>query len=554
MDDATEVAVPCVHASGFVAPGSSASEATGVSSGIVLPSDDEVLSDAQRILVAAELGFSETAFVTALKAQRSTASCDVSLRYFSPTDEVELSTHASVACIGVLHERNLLGGCRKGTLHTRAGAVRFEVRGGDAQDVGLETLDLEGPLVALAVGGESARDAAGPTATAATGSSNAVFIEQPAPTLDAPLSAAWVHTVERALFPGGPTLTADSPAGGLDPTWPPRVASTGLRDLLVAVSPESLTVMAPDMERVAELSRRLGTVGVHAFCPSRGGASVGAALPAGREGADALRAQPSSPRRRAVGFSETLCRASDYCVRNFAPLFGIDEEAATASSNCALACALWASGAAPSARPLTFAQGEALGAPSCVTVLPPPPAATTADPSNGMRPAAAARGAWVGGAYRVDGEQLARLDIESLMRAVTPSRPSTSLASAPRVPTHLASPPPSQRTPSQPHPSHTHPLGLAVPSPAGCAACKGAKRGLCGETFCRRCGRPYRMANAADPDNGMGVSAGGTGSHHSAGSVGTSSRRKGGWCDAFVGSLAIRIHRMVRGTVELDEL
>ena len=56
--------------------------------------------------------------------------------------------------------------------------------------------------------------------------------------------------------------------------------------------------------------------------------------------------------------------------RNFAPLYGIDEESATGSSNGALACHLFEKGMLPpgSEQRLLFRQGDNLGAPSDIYV------------------------------------------------------------------------------------------------------------------------------------------------------------------------------------------
>jgi predicted PhzF superfamily epimerase YddE/YHI9 len=109
------------HVLGFSVDGRGGNDA-----GIVLPSDGGALSDRQRLAVAAKLGFSETVFVTSLRP--GARACEVSLRYFTPIDEVELCGHATIACLGLLHERGLLGGARSGTLMTRAGAVSFTIR------------------------------------------------------------------------------------------------------------------------------------------------------------------------------------------------------------------------------------------------------------------------------------------------------------------------------------------------------------------------------------------------------------------------------------------
>ena len=66
-DDADEeelvpqLRVPYVHATGF-----SVALRGGNDAGVVLPGEGSALSDRQRLAVAAQLGFSETVFVTSL--------------------------------------------------------------------------------------------------------------------------------------------------------------------------------------------------------------------------------------------------------------------------------------------------------------------------------------------------------------------------------------------------------------------------------------------------------------------------------------------------------
>merc|ERR1712060_780029 len=89
--------------------------------------------------------------------------------------------------------------------------------------------------------------------------------------------------------------------------------------------------MKPDFPAIAELSRELDVTGVHAF--TFGGGSLEDPLP----------------------------------VRNFAPLYGIDEESATGTSNCALACALRSSGRLERDE-CHFTQGVGMGMPSRIVV------------------------------------------------------------------------------------------------------------------------------------------------------------------------------------------
>merc|ERR1719215_2466455 len=88
------------------------------------------------------------------------------------------------------------------------------------------------------------------------------------------------------------------------------------------------------MEAVSELSKELHVVGMHVFA-LRGTADGSEQIP----------------------------------VRNFAPLYGIDEESATGTSNCALACALLSSGCVVAGtQELTFAQGHCMDSPSRIAV------------------------------------------------------------------------------------------------------------------------------------------------------------------------------------------
>ena len=127
-----------------------------------------------------------------------------------------------IACLGLLHARGLLGGARAGTLSTRAGTVRFSIRAAASNPP---------PLAADAL----VLDPDGLASTAAIPSQprDAIFMQQLAPTIEAPLSAEETAEVARALFP---ELAAAEPlsTGGIDTKWPPRVASTGLRDLMGA--------------------------------------------------------------------------------------------------------------------------------------------------------------------------------------------------------------------------------------------------------------------------------------------------------------------------------
>lgn len=105
----------------------------------------------------------------------------------------------------------------------------------------------------------------------------------------------------------------------------PAVSNTGLADIMLPLkSAEVLANLEPDMDAIAKLSKKLDVTGVHAFAIEK----------------DAL-----------------------HC-RNFAPLYGIDEEAATGTSTGALTYYLYKHGIIKPNETNMFIQGEAMGKPS----------------------------------------------------------------------------------------------------------------------------------------------------------------------------------------------
>lgn len=113
------------------------------------------------------------------------------------------------------------------------------------------------------------------------------------------------------------------------PAMPVEIVSTGLPDIILPVSTlAELEALNPDMEALSQLSRELEVVGVHAFS--------------------------------AVGDQFTAH------VRNFAPLYGVDEESATGTANAALTHYLQRRGMAVPGADYSFMQGEKMGRPSVV--------------------------------------------------------------------------------------------------------------------------------------------------------------------------------------------
>lgn len=213
----------------------------GNKAGVVLGRDD--LTSVQKIKIAKELGYSETAFVS------DSCKADFKLKYFTPTDEVPLCGHATIAAFSTLNLLNRLDKTEY-AIETEAGIFSIQIR-----EDGL------------------------------------IFMEQNCPT--------YLNELNPDIFSG--CIEKDY----IDDRFPIQIVSTGLNDIMLPVdSTEHLKRLSPDYEMIAKMSRKTGVVGVHAFA---------------------------------------LIRDSDITAicRNFAPLYGIDEESATGTASCALACYLF---------------------------------------------------------------------------------------------------------------------------------------------------------------------------------------------------------------------
>lgn len=226
--------------------------------------------ESEMLALAKELGFSETAFV--LPLDKNT----IQLRYFTPTDEVDLCGHATVAAFHGLLQWGAIESGQTYTGRTLAGDLNIDV----ATD-GTVWLDMAPPQEL----GELTQE-----------DSDALY----------------------KMYGLQP-----QDAGGLRPA----MVSSGLPDIMMPIATrELLAVLQPDMGAITELSKKLNVTGVHAFVPGDG----------------------------------EICAY----VRNFAPLYGIDEEAATGTANGALTYYLYRRGLVKPGEINRFLQGEAMGRPS----------------------------------------------------------------------------------------------------------------------------------------------------------------------------------------------
>ncbi|MFG2636812.1 PhzF family phenazine biosynthesis isomerase [Streptomyces sp. NPDC048362] len=176
--------------------------AGGNPAGVVL--DATALDAAAMLTTAAEVGYSETAFITAADQ----AARRFRLRYFSPLAEVAFCGHATVATAVALTER-----------------------------IG------PGPLVFDTPVGEIALD----TSTAPAGSVTATLTS--VPTRSRPASEAEVHA----------SLTALRWSSEDDPALPPHVAFGGNEHLVLAVATrERLAALDYDFDALADVMHRHG--------------------------------------------------------------------------------------------------------------------------------------------------------------------------------------------------------------------------------------------------------------------------------------------------------
>ena len=183
----------------------------GNPAGVVLLEHADFPCDELMQQVAAELRYSETAFV------RYEGNSTFTLRYFTPCGEVDLCGHATIASFGVLLHEGVVSKGETCFIHTLAG---------DLQVVADEQVMMQMATSTLL-----------PTA----------------------VDAERLHRIM-----GGDIMQW--------PSLPIEVISTGLPDIMLPVaSLDALHALQPDMDALAEMSQELGVTGVHSFALSDDG-------------------------------------------------------------------------------------------------------------------------------------------------------------------------------------------------------------------------------------------------------------------------------------------
>jgi len=245
---------------------------------VILPEGADFPSDEVMVKTAAELRYSETAFIKKLNDK------EFNIRYFTPAAEVDLCGHATIGSFKALLEGGYIADNANYINHTMAGDLNIDVTNGQV------LMDMASPVKINEIADEEG-------------------------------------LVELYKIMG--LDYADQKAKGV--TLTPQMISTGLPDIMMPVASQAdLEAIAPDFPALSKLSERYEVVGVHAFT--------------------------------------TDCEEGTTChVRNFAPLYDIDEEAATGTSNGALTYYGFLNGFVKSGDDCRFVQGEKMQRPSVIT-------------------------------------------------------------------------------------------------------------------------------------------------------------------------------------------
>lgn len=208
----------------------------GNPAGVVLNADQ--LTTIDKLNIAKEVGYSETAFVS-----RSTVA-DFKVEFFTPSDEVDLCGHATIATFSVLFKENII---KSGvyTQETKAGVLEVDIK-----------------------------------------ESGDVYMTQLTPTA--------YDVVDSGDVAKSLGISVE------DIIEPVQVFSTGLKDIIVQLkSLHTIKTLKPDFDQITAISKQYDCTGYHVFT------------------------------------LETLHGSTAHC-RNFAPLYAIDEEAATGTASGAL--------------------------------------------------------------------------------------------------------------------------------------------------------------------------------------------------------------------------
>lgn len=244
---------------------------------VILPDGSDFPPDEIMVKTAAELRYSETAFIKRINEN------EFNIRYFTPASEVDLCGHATIASFKALLSGGYIEDNKTYINHTLAGDLNIDIKNG------FVLMDMASPVKINEISEESALSE-----------------------LYKIMGLNYQEQKEKGI------------------TMLPQMISTGLPDIMMPVaSQKDLDAISPDFPALSKLSEKYEVVGVHAFT--------------------------------------TDCEKGTTChVRNFAPLYDIDEEAATGTSNGALTYYGYLNGFVKSGDDCRFIQGEKMQRPSII--------------------------------------------------------------------------------------------------------------------------------------------------------------------------------------------
>lgn len=174
--------------------------------------DTSGLNDKQMKLIAKKIGLSETAFVF-----KSDKKADYKTKFFTPTDEVNLCGHATIATAYLLKKKKIIDSKRKEIIQeTKAGNLKVKYV-----------------------------------------NSNMVLMEQTRPKhIKRDIS---INEISKSL-------NIDKRDIGIKNMEKPEIWTTGLKDILVPInSLEILKKLKPNFKLINSLSKKLDAVGMHLF-------------------------------------------------------------------------------------------------------------------------------------------------------------------------------------------------------------------------------------------------------------------------------------------------
>lgn len=242
----------------------------GNPAGVVLTEETGIEWTGKRMQsLAAELGFSETAFV------QKTGEKEIVIRYFTPSSEIDMCGHATIASFALLKRKGILP---EGDYRLKTAEGDWNVR----LDPELVWIDFGWPEIQKVVEEKQTEQ----------------------------LCEAMGITEE-----------------DLDPDLPVQIVKAGIPDIHMPVKSHDVLMHAKMKSKmVAELSAEMQVTGIH-MSWLRGNADGVVSI----------------------------------CASNFAPLYGIEEECATGTSNAGLTAALFQEGRIKADEMCRIVQGEHMG-------------------------------------------------------------------------------------------------------------------------------------------------------------------------------------------------